>query len=117
MFVEQILTAPEAIILSLSAIFAGIIILVKGGSWTIDSAIYVAERFKISPLLIGFTIVAFGTSLPELIVSMNANLKGFAGLSVGNVVGSNIANILCVLGLTAIVATVRFEKTKQSVAD
>lgn len=114
---EQILTAPEAIILSLSAIFAGIIILIKGGDWTIDSSIFVAERFKVSPLLIGFTIVAFGTSLPELIVSMNANAKGFPGLSVGNVVGSNIANILCVLGLTAVFATVRFEKSRQSVAD
>ncbi len=65
----------------------------------------IARKFGLSPLIIGFTIVAFGTSLPELIVSINANLKDSAGIAIGNVLGSNIANILLVCGSAAIVAT------------
>lgn len=62
-------------ILALGAMGLGAIMLVRGGDWTIDGAVYIARKFGLSPLIIGFTIVAFGTSLPELIVSINANLK------------------------------------------
>ena len=98
-------TQQEIFILSLGALGIGMYLLFKGGDWTIDGAVYLAKRFGISPLMIGFTIVAFGTSFPELIVSVNANLGGSPGLALGNVIGSNIANILLVLGTTAMITT------------
>lgn len=91
------------LILALSAIGFGLYLLVKGGDWTIDSAVGIATRFNIPKMIIGFTIVAFGTSLPELIVAVNANLKGLSGIALGNVIGSNIANILLVIAIAAIV--------------
>lgn len=99
------LTTLELFILATGALGLGIIMLLKGGTWTIDAAVYVARKAHMSPMLIGFTIVAFGTSLPELIVSVNANLTGLPGIAIGNVIGSNIANILLVLGATATVTT------------
>ena len=66
-------------ILAFGAMGLGTIMLVRGGDWTIDGAVYIARKFGLSPLIIGFTIVAFGTSLPELIVSINANLKDLCG--------------------------------------
>ncbi len=92
-------------ILSAGAIIAGIWLLVIGGNWTIDAAVAIAERAKLSKLFIGATIIAFGTSVPELFTSVNANLTGFPGISLGNVVGSNIANILMVMGAAALVTT------------
>ena len=81
----------------------GLILLIKGGDWTVDAAVFVAQRLGLSPLFIGATIIAFGTSVPELFTSVNANLSGYPGISLGNVVGSNVANILLVLGATAII--------------
>lgn len=92
-------------ILSLGAIIAGIWLLVIGGNWTIDAAVAIAQRAKLSRMFIGATIIAFGTSVPELFTSVNANLQGFPGISLGNVVGSNIANILLVLGAASLVCT------------
>lgn len=94
-------------VLSFGAMAFGLYLLIKGGDWTIDAASYIAEKAGLSKLFIGATIVAFGTSVPELFTSVNANLSGFPGLSLGNVVGSNIANILLVIGATAIVFTIR----------
>ena len=95
----------ELLVLAIGSLGLGMYLLFKGGDWTIDSAIYMAKKFGISPLVIGFTIVAFGTSFPELIVSVNANLSNSPGIAIGNVIGSNIANILFVLGITAMFAT------------
>jgi len=75
----------------------------KGADWLVEGASSLATIARVSPLIIGLTIVAFGTSLPELAVSVTASLEGDAGISVGNVVGSNIANILLILGLSALV--------------
>lgn len=86
---------------------AGLLLLIRGGNWTVDSAVYVAERYGLSPMIVGFTIVAFGTSFSELIVSVVANLKGSPGIAIGNVLGSNIANILLVLGVTAFFVSLR----------
>jgi len=101
----MIYTNEELLILSLGALGLGMYLLFKGGDWTIDAAVFLAKKFGISPLVIGFTIVAFGTSLPELLVSVNANLAGSPGIAIGNVIGSNIANILLVVGATAFFAT------------
>lgn len=99
------LTNEELLILSIGALGLGMYLLFKGGDWTIDAAVYLAKRFGISPLMIGFTIVAFGTSLPELLVSINANMAGSPGIAIGNVIGSNVANILFVVGVTSFFAT------------
>lgn len=87
----------------------GFVLLFGGGEWLVRGAVIVARRFGISPLLIGMTIVAFCTSAPELIVSVSAALEGRAAISVGNVVGSNIANILLILGASALVAPIVFK--------
>lgn len=98
-------TNEELLILAIGSLGLGMYLLFKGGNWTIDAAVYLAKKLGISPLVIGFTIVAFGTSLPELIVSANAHLSGSSGIAIGNVIGSNIANVLFVVGVTAFFAT------------
>ncbi len=96
----------EAFLLAIGCLGFGMIMLIKGGDWCIDGAVFVARHFGISPLVVGFTIVAFGTSFPELLVSLTAHLSGSSGIAVGNVIGSNIANILLVIGATAAIATI-----------
>lgn len=93
----------DLFVLAAGAILFGLFLLIKGGDWTIDAAVFVAERTGLSPLFIGATIISFGTSVPELFTSVNANMAGYPGISLGNVLGSNIANILLVLGATAII--------------
>jgi len=79
--------------------FLGLLLLVISGDFLVRGAIELSSRLRISALLVSLTIVAFGTSAPELIVAIKATLSGAPGLAMGNVVGSNIANILLVLGL------------------
>lgn len=100
------LTTYELFVLAAGAMAFGLYLLIKGGDWTVDAAVFVAERTGLSPLFIGATIVSFGTSVPELFTSVNANLSGYPGISLGNVLGSNVANILLVLGATAFVFNV-----------
>ena len=83
---------------------AGLIILGFAGEATLRGAVGLAQRLNISPAMIGLTVVGLGTSLPELVVCVEAALDGKPDLAVGNVVGSNIANILLILGLAAAVA-------------
>jgi cation:H+ antiporter len=104
------LTAYQLTIIALGAIGFGVWLLVKGGDLTIDSAVRIAEKSGLSKLFIAATIVAFGTSAPELFTSVNANLSGFPGISVGNVIGSNIANVLMVLGIAAVIAPVIIDR-------
>lgn len=104
------LTPFDILVLALGAIGAGLYVLAKCGDWAVDGAVYVARHLGVAPMVIGFTILAFGTSLPELFVSLNANLSGFPGISLGNVIGSNIANILLVLGVTALLFPVVAER-------
>ncbi|MFD0915662.1 calcium/sodium antiporter [Pseudahrensia aquimaris] len=86
----------------------GLFFLVYGGDWLVKGSVGLAERLSIPPLIIGLTIVAFGTSAPELVISLNAALGGAGGLAVGNVVGSNIANVLLVLGAPALITPIIF---------
>ena len=90
----------------------GIVLLVTGGDFLVKSSVGIANKFNISPLLIGVTIVSFGTSAPELIVSLQATLDGSPGIAIGNVVGSNIANIGLVLGLTIAIRPVLVNRKK-----
>jgi len=85
-------------------ILGGLVLLGVGSKWLVDGAVSVATYFGVSDLVIGLTVVAIGTSLPELATSVLASLRGQRDIAVGNVVGSNIFNILSVLGLTAIFA-------------
>jgi cation:H+ antiporter len=82
---------------------AGFFLLWKGANWLVDGASRLALLAKLSPIIIGITIVAFGTSLPEMSVSIAASVKGEPGITLGNVVGSNVANILLVLGVAAVI--------------
>ena len=111
------LTFYDTTILSLGALFLGIIMLIKGGNWAVDSAVFVANRYGISPMVIGFTIIAFGTSLPELVVSVAANFQGSPGIALGNVLGSNIANILLVLGCSSLFMTLSAKVNKELIRD
>ena len=90
--------------LTVAALAAGFVLLIGGGESLVRGAGRLAAIIGISPLVVGLTVVAFATSAPELAVSTDAALSGHPGLAVGNVVGSNIANILLILGLTAMVA-------------
>lgn len=89
----------------------GFAMLVKGADWFVDGAAGIAEKFGIPQLVIGLTIVAMGTSAPEAAVSINAALKGNAAITIGNVVGSNILNILIILGITSVIVTVAVAKS------
>ena len=91
-------------------LIAGIALLIGGGEVLIRGAVAIAARLKIPPLVVGLTIVALGTSAPELTVSMGAALKGVPDIVIGNVVGSNIANILLVLGMAAVIVPVNATK-------
>ncbi|MFP4098659.1 MAG: calcium/sodium antiporter [Alphaproteobacteria bacterium] len=111
------LSLYNASILSMGALFFGIVMIIKGGNWAIDAAVYVAERYGISPMVVGFTIIAFGTSLPELVVSVVANFQDSPGIALGNVVGSNIANILLVLGVASLFVTLKATVSEELVRD
>ncbi|WP_430812126.1 MULTISPECIES: calcium/sodium antiporter [unclassified Carboxylicivirga] len=91
-------------------LLAGFVLLFVSGDWLVKSSVQFARHFKVSTLVIGVTVVAFGTSAPELLVSLNAVFDGAADISVGNVVGSNIANIALVLGLVSVVYPVKVKK-------
>lgn len=82
----------------------GLALLVAGGELLVRGAVALAERLGVSPLLIGLTVVGFGTSTPELVTSLQAAFAGSPGIAVGNVVGSNVANILLILGVAAALA-------------
>ncbi len=85
-------------------LIAGLVLLVAGAEVLVRGAARLAAQFGISPLVIGLTVVAFGTSAPETAVSVQASLNGSGDIAIGNVVGSNIANVLLILGMTALVA-------------
>ncbi len=91
------------VFLQLLLLAAGLILLVKGADWFVDGASGLATRFGIPQLVIGLTIVAMGTSAPEAAVSITSALKGNADITIGNIVGSNILNILIILGLSAVI--------------
>ena len=84
-------------------LLAGLLLLFISGKYLVESSVVIARRLKIPTMIIGLTVVAFGTSAPELLVSIQAAVKGFPEIAMGNVVGSNISNILLVLAITALI--------------
>lgn len=95
---------------NIGLIILGFLLLVKGGDFLVDGAVAIAKRAKLSPMVIGLTIVGFGTSAPELLVSVQAALAGSSGIAIGNVVGSNIANIALILGVTGLITACHTDK-------
>ena len=90
-------------IIPLILLIVGFVALILGANWLVNGATSVGVRAKLSPLIIGLTIVAFGTSLPEMIVNVFSCIKGSPGLAIGNIIGSNTMNILLILGVSSLI--------------
>ena len=105
------------ITISLNIIFLalGFFLLAKGADVFVDGSSSIAKRFKIPQIVIGLTVVAMGTSMPEAAVSIKAAISGNADISIGNVVGSNILNILIILGLSALIFPLSMKKSTQAI--
>ena len=95
-------------ILPILSFIAGIVLIILGADWLTEGASALARRLKMSELMIGLTIVAIGTSLPELVISVSSALSGNSGISLGNILGSNIFNGMFILGITAMITPVVF---------
>ncbi len=97
--------APSpSILMAFAAVFGGLIMLVGGGESLVKGATHLARALGMKPLIIGLTVVAFGTSVPELFVSLTASIQGYPDIMIGNVIGSNIANVGLILGCCALLA-------------
>lgn len=95
-----------SLLVAAALVVGGIVLLALGASWLVDGASRLALRFGIAPMVVGLTVVGFGTSMPEFSVSVLAAARGSGGLSLGNAIGSNIMNLLLVLGLAAVIAPI-----------
>ena len=95
--------------ISLLGLFTGIVLLIAGGALLVRGSSEIATRFGVSPMIVGLTIVGFGTSTPELVVNIVGSLKGVTGLAFGNVVGSNISNLALVLGVAALIKPISIQ--------
>jgi cation:H+ antiporter len=93
-------------------LLVGVFLLLIGGDFLVKSAASLAKKLNISPFLIGVTVVSFGTSAPELIVSLKAAFNGSSGIAIGNVIGSNIANLALVLGITVLIRPIVLDPQK-----
>lgn len=105
--------ATQSIALSSGKIAVGLVGLTVGGKWIVDGAVAVAITLGMSETLVGLTIVAVGTSLPELATSVAAARKGQAGMAIGNVIGSNIFNIFWILGISSVVSPLPFDAANE----
>lgn len=94
-----------------AALILGILFLIKGSDWIVISGSNLGQMFRIKPIFIALTVIAFGTSLPEFSVSTAASIKGNSGLALGNVIGSCIANILLIMGLSALIRPIKVEES------
>ena len=101
---------PVMMIVSLVLLVAGFVMLIKGADMFVDGASKIAAKLKVPLIVIGLTIVAFGTSAPEAAISINSAIQDNAGIAVGNVIGSNILNILIILGISALFTAVPVKK-------
>ena len=91
-------------------IVLGFILLIKGADFLVDGASNIAKKFHIPDIIIGLTIVSIGTSMPELFVSITSAINGYSDMAIGNIVGSNIANLLLILGISSIIRAIKFKR-------
>jgi cation:H+ antiporter len=98
-------------ILTIILFVIGFVLLIKGADYLVDGSSSIASKYNISNLIIGLTIVSFGTSAPELIINILASISGSSDIAVGNVLGSNIANIFLILGITALISNLPMKKS------
>lgn len=98
-------------IIDIFYILLGFLLLIKGGDYLVEGAVAIAQRAKLSKMVIGMTVVGFGTSMPELLVSAQSALVGNSGIAIGNVVGSNIANIALILGVSSMIIPIATTRT------
>lgn len=92
-------------------LIVGLVAILVGANLLTDGASAIAKRWGVSDLVVGLTVVAFGTSAPELVISVMSSIQGNAGLAIGNVVGSNIFNVLAIIGITAAVSPIKIERS------
>ena len=97
------------LIVSIIFIVIGFLLLIKGADYLVEGAIGIAKKFHIPEVIIGLTIISIGTSLPELFVSITSAMSGHADMSIGNVIGSNISNLLLILGLSTAIQPIFFK--------
>ena len=97
-------------LLEILLIIVGFVLLIKGADYLVEGASNVAKKFHIPEIIIGLTIVSIGTSMPELFVSLTSALEGYSDMAMGNVIGSNVCNLLLILGLSAVIKTFTFQK-------
>lgn len=97
-------------IIQILLILVGFVMLIKGADFLVDGSSAIAKKMRISEIIIGLTIVSIGTSMPELFVSTTSAIQGASDISIGNIIGSNICNLLFILGLSAVIHPVKFQK-------
>ena len=95
----------------IALLIIGFVMLIKGADWVVDGAAGIADKLHIPQLIIGLTIVAMGTSAPEAAISISASVQGSADIAVGNILGSNILNILIILGITSVITPLAVQKS------
>ena len=100
-------------ILNCILILIGFVLLIKGADFLVSGASEIAKKFNIPEIVIGLTVVAIGTSMPELVVSVTSAIEGHADLAIGNIVGSNMANLFLILGICAMIKPLKFKKETQ----
>ena len=97
-------------LVSIGLIILGFILLIKGADFLVEGSSNIAKKFHIPEIIIGLTIVSIGTSMPELFVSTTSSINGYADMSIGNIIGSNLCNLLLILGLSALIRPIKFQR-------
>ena len=97
-------------LLSIGLIILGFVLLIKGADFLVEGSSNIAKKFHIPEIIIGLTIVSIGTSMPELFVSTTSSINGYADMSIGNIIGSNLCNLLLILGLSALIRPIKFQR-------
>ena len=97
-------------LVSIGLIILGFVLLIKGADFLVEGSSNIAKKFHIPEIIIGLTIVSIGTSMPELFVSTTSSINGYADMSIGNIIGSNLCNLLLILGLSALIRPIKFQR-------
>lgn len=97
-------------LLSVFLIIVGFVLLIKGADFLVEGSSNIAKKFHIPEIIIGLTIVSIGTSMPELFVSTTSSMNGSSDMSIGNIIGSNLCNLLLILGLSAMIRPIKFQR-------